>query len=107
MLNYIDIDEEYRDEEISTERYSAENQCWDKDTLDQLWNEYHICYDGRGVTPIKVADRGDGSPLIVIGCEDDGTIYFEKSYGQYRHSLSAYWIDSVIKQLQDVKKRLG
>lgn len=104
MIKYADYD--FRNEEMMIDYYSAEDQCWDKDTLNQLWREHGICYDGCGIAPVKVFQQG-AIPVVVIGNEDDGTIFFEKNkYGQYRHAFSPVWIDSVIAQLQEVKKRI-
>ena len=109
MIYYHDV---YEDAiTLDREMLSAEDQCWDADTLKQLWDEERICYDGAGILPVKVIPRGDktGEYLIAFGSEDDGTVFFDKYPGSdhYPHSFSVYWLDSVIAQLQEVKRRIA
>lgn len=102
-------------ENTMVEYISAEEQTWDKETLEELWDRYNICFDGKSIMPIKIINKDLENPMIVLGSEDDGTIYFERCcYGkpedwiedEYKNMFSAYWIDSVIEQLQEVKRRL-
>lgn len=108
MIYYRDVYEDATT--LDREILSAEDQCWDADTLKQMWDEDGICYDGRGILPVKVIPRGDKPDefLIALGYEDDGTVFFDKypNSEQYPHSFSAYWLDSVIAQLQEVKRRV-
>lgn len=113
MIQYHDFN--YRDESMVTEKISAEDQCWDKETLTQLEQEHNVIYNG-GIMPVKVISIPNGRPpLIALGFEDDGTVFFERydTYkedevaGGYRHCFSASWLDSVITQLQEVRKKIG
>ena len=109
---YVYEDEGVNKENIYTECYSAEEQEWDREALEQLWERHNIVFDGRGVKPIKIIGKDSTNPIIAFGSEDDGTIYFERDYfggeepSNYRFSCSAYWIDSIIEHLQEVKRRL-
>ena len=85
---------------------TAENQYWDKATLDELRKKYNIIFmtSGDGVMPIMIIERKNSEPLVVIGSEDDGTISFIKSYNDYENSFSSYWIDSLVADLQEAKR---
>lgn len=85
---------------------TVENQEYDEATLKQLWEELNIVFmsNGDAVRPIKIFGKKD-NPLIVIGSEDDGTICFETSYGNYTNVFSSYWIDSLIADLTEAKKK--
>ncbi len=87
---------------------SAENQCWDKQTLKQLRDEYDIIFmsEGDGATPIKVVKYGKHYG-IALGSEDDGTMFFEKYFDNYKHMFSEYWIDSLIADLHEAKKHIA
>ena len=84
---------------------SAEDQTWDKQTLQQLKDEYNIIFksSGDGVRPVKVI-KGSDDYYIAIGSEDDGTIYFDKSHGHYKDMFCTYWLDALIADLQEAKK---
>lgn len=56
------------------------------------------------VTPIKLTRDKDGNPrLIEIGIEDDGTLFF----GNQNINIHVMWIDSLINELQAVKKYIS
>lgn len=82
--------------------FRAEDQTWDGQTMRELWEKYHVYYN-RGIWGYMVIPRKTGDPLIVIGYEDDGCIRFPRSYGQYEHSFSAYWIKSILKDFDEVQ----
>lgn len=87
----------------------AEDQCWDKKTLEQLRDEYDIIFmsSGAGVTPVKVIKYGDNYG-VTLGSEDDGIIKFEQySEGNYKHMFSEYWIDKLIADLQEAKQYIA
>lgn len=44
------------------------------------------------------------SPLIAVGYEDDGTIYFNKRYMDFQDQFDSAWIDSIIADLKEVNK---
>lgn len=94
--------------------FVAEDQCWDEATLEELQTKYNIIFmtSGDGVRPIMIVEREREEPLIVIGGEDDGKIFFYKPYGQFANSLSVYWIPYLVsdllkaKEIVDLKERL-
>ena len=87
---------------------SAEDQCWDDETLKQLRNEHDIIFKsaGYGVTPVKVIKYGEHYG-VALGSEDDGTIIFEKYCDNYKHMFSEYWIDTLIADLQETKRYIA
>ena len=109
---YVYEDEWVDKENIYRECYIAEEQMWDKEALERLWESHNIIFDGHGVKPIKIIGKDSTNPIIAFGSEDDGTIQFERDYyggeepSNYRFACSAYWIDSIIEHLQEVKRRL-
>lgn len=109
---YVYEDEWVDKENIYRECYIAEEQVWDKEALERLWESHNIVFDGHGVKPIKIIGKDSTNPIIAFGSEDDGTIQFERDYyggeepSNYRFACSAYWIDSIIEHLQEVKRRL-
>lgn len=76
---------------------SADEQLWDKATLEELKENYGIVFMTAGDAVIPVLVRGD---IIYLGSEDDGTIFFEK-YGpdSFAHGFSKYWIPHLIADL--------
>ena len=81
-----------------TEEYGclfAENQSWDKETIKQLKNEYHIFYDGTGCYGFEVIPREQSDPLIRIYSEDDGFLH------KTDIEFDIYWLKSFIKNLSD------
>lgn len=86
---------------------SAEDQWWNKEALAELRDTYNIIFmsSGRGCKPILVIPRENESPLVAIGVEDDGTVYFKRDdYGNYANSFDSGWIDSLIADLQAAKE---
>lgn len=108
MINYV---EDYIENNAISEHFgegqliiSAENQVWDKQTIQQLKDDYNIIFmtNGDGVNPIKVVKIGNGYG-VAIGSKDDGTIFFNKSFGNYENSFHSSLIDSLIADLQAAK----
>lgn len=108
MIDYV---EDYVEDNAISENFgegqliiSAENQTWDKQTLQQLKDDYNIIFmtNGNGVSPVKIV-RMDNGYGVAIGSEDDGTIFFNKSFGNYENSFHSLWIDSLIADLQAAK----
>ena len=91
----------------------AENQRWDKSTLEQLREEYGIIFKSEKYahTPVKVLRDCCGLYRIVLGSEYDGTIQFEQcgsgEQKHYKHALSSYWIDELIADLQAAKSYIA
>jgi len=105
MLRYVDIpDGRYSGLWFDSDpwRLTAEDQCWDAETLRQLKEEYNVvfCTDGDGVTPIMVSKEWG----IVLGCEDDGTIYFNQKYGQPDMCFSLVWVKHFMADLKEAYK---
>ena len=99
LLQYIfirDPDDLLSDE---PEIFTAEDQCWDEETLRQLREEYNIVFmtNGDGVTPIMVSDRWG----IVLGHEDDGTIQFRYQVGQPEMCFGKIWVEDLIADLRE------
>ena len=83
--------------------FYADNQTWDKKTLKQLKDEYNVIFNG-GIMAFMVLNGGTGHPLIAVGHEDDGVIWFDRRYGQFAECFSTYWIDSVIACLRSTQQ---
>lgn len=100
MLSYV-FNENLEDDE--TMMFSAEDQRWDDDTLKQLKEEYNIVFmtSGDAVKPVMIINSNSKYPLLVIGSEDDGTLYFKRKYGQFINCFSAYWAKSLIADLEE------
>lgn len=100
MLQYV-FNTDLEDDEPMM--FSAEEQCWDDATLKQLREEYNIIFmtSGDGVMPIMILNKDSKYPLLVIGSEDDGTIFFERKYGTLAHTFSPYWVKSLIADLEE------
>lgn len=75
----------------------AEERRWDKETLEQLKNEYNVYFktEGDAVMPVLVRDGN-----VVIGGEDDGHIFFYKRHGQFIVLASESYIPALIKDLE-------
>lgn len=100
MLQYV-FNEDLEDDD--TMMFSAEDQCWDDDTLKQLKEEYNIVFmtNGDAVSPVMIINSNGKYPLFVIGSEDDGTLYFKRKNGQFTNCFSAYWAKSLIADLEE------
>ena len=106
MLQYV-WNEELEDNEPMM--FVAEDQCWDKATLKQLEKEHNIVFmtSGNGVMPIMILNKDSDNPLFVIGHEDDGTLYFDREYGNISNSFSYYWVKSLIADLEEALRICG
>lgn len=100
MLQYI-FNTDLEDDEPMM--FSAEEQCWDDATLKQLREEYNIIFmtSGDGVMPIMILNKDSKYPLLVLGSEDDGTIFFKREYGTFQNTFSPYWVKSLIADLEE------
>lgn len=85
---------------------TAQNQTWDKDTIKQLKDEYHIFFNGTGVRPVMLIPyRNNAGCCVVIGYEDDGAISFTRNEcGSFDDVMSLYWVDDLIQDLTDAKE---
>lgn len=89
--------------------FSAYDQCWNDATLKELWEEHSIIFMPDGIDAVHavmIVKREGESPLIAIGVEDDGTLYFDRRYGFFKHAFNSYWIDSLVKTLLEAKSRI-
>lgn len=84
---------------------TAEDQCWDDATLKQLRDEYNIVFmtNGDAVLPVMILNKNK-HPLLVIGSEDDGRIFFKRQYGQFTNSFSPYWVEPFVSDLREAVK---
>lgn len=89
-------------------KITAEDQSWNKETLKQLREEYDVIFmsAGDGVIPIKIFKYGEHYG-VALGSEDDGTMRFEKYFGDFKHGFSDYWIDFLIADLQEAKRYIA
>lgn len=98
MLQYIDFSD---DNDYSNDpwMFSAEDQNWDDETLRQLKEEYGVVFmtNGDGVIPVMISERWG----IVLGSEDDGTIQFQRQYGQPMMCFSKIWVEDLIADLKE------
>lgn len=100
MLRFVDnADLSDPEEDV---RFCAEDQSWDEDTLKELRDKYNIIFktSGDGVFPIMVTGSKN-NPIFVMGSEDDGTIVFRRSYGQFENAFSSYWVEPLIADLKE------
>lgn len=75
--------------------------------MKELRDEHNIIFmsSGAACKPILVIPREHEAPLVAIGVEDDGTVYFKRDdYGNYANSFDSGWIDSLIADLQAAKE---
>lgn len=84
---------------------SAEGQEWDAATLKQLRDEYNIVYN-NGCHPILIL-KEDNEYFLVIGHEDDGRIWFERKYGQFKNRFHVSWAEKLIQNLEEAVKLTG
>lgn len=104
VINWEDVSSNDK-EANSPIMLSAEDQRWDKDTLKELKEKYNIFFMSNNTDsmhPIMIRDN-----ICYIGHEDDGIIYFDRKYGHPTNGFSAYWIDSLMNELNEVKKYLN
>ena len=89
--------------------FVAEEQSWDKATLKQLKEEHDIIFktSGDAVMPIMIINKDSDNPLFAIGHEYDGTIQFDREYGNLSHCFSYYWVKSLIADLEEALKVCG
>jgi hypothetical protein len=92
---------------------SAEEQHWDEATLNELKEKHNIIFmtSSNAVFAFKIIERNEtffghliDSPIIAVGSEDDGTLYFNKNKGVFKNRFDSSWIDSIIADLQKVKE---
>lgn len=90
--------------------FSVDDQWWNKEAIQELRDEYNIIFmsSGRGCIPVKIIPRDGEPPLVALGVEDDGTLYFRRNgFGGYENSFDSSWIDSLIADLQEAKAKIN
>ena len=97
MLRYVDMPEDRWGNDPWV--FSADDQCWDDETLLQLKTEYNVIFmtAGRGVIPVMISDQWG----LVLGVEDDGTLYFKRQYGQPEMCFSEEWAQFLIADMKE------
>lgn len=81
----------------------SENQEWDDKTVEQLRKEYHIFYDRSSHIAVMLEgfSKKHGG-MVVLGFEDDGTIYFHKDeHLKFKAAFHSRMLPSVLKELHD------
>lgn len=79
----------------------SENQEWDDKTVEQLRKEYHIFYDRSSHIAVMLEgfSKKHGG-MVVLGFEDDGTIYFHKDeHLKYKAAFHSRMLPAVLKEL--------
>lgn len=75
---------------------SADNQEWSAAATQEL-NELDIFFNNNGVTPVRLIKRHNSNPLIQLGTEDDGTIYFHDT----DPCFDIYWARHLVFDLEE------
>ncbi len=81
----------------------SENQEWDDKTVEQLRKEYHIFYDRSSHIAVMLEgfSKKHGG-MVVLGFEDDGTIYFHKDeHLKFKAAFHSRMLPAVLKELHD------
>lgn len=104
MIDYLYDTMETMD--ILHETYVVQGQTYDNKTLKELEQKHNIFFlnGDNGCTPIKVVPRKERNPLIVLGYEDDGCIWFETRFGSYRNAFDSSLIDGLITDLTAARR---
>lgn len=102
MLDEIRYDDEcYSDASLEI---STQDQIWDKESLKEL-NDMGIFFmSGKrdACIPVRVINEDYYTrPMIEIGSEDDGTLFFGCDDSK---TFSSHWIDGLIEDLKAAKK---
>ncbi len=79
---------------------SAPDQVYTKEFLKEIREEDLVIYDGKACHAVRIIPRKNMNPLFEILGEDDGHLF------SYDHSIDfdLYWVDGLIKQLEDAKR---
>ena len=98
------IPNEMRDASHEPLMFYAEDQTWDAETIQELREKYNVIYNG-GIRAYRIVPRKDSQlpPFVIVGHEDDGIIQFSRDYGYYEDCFSSYWLNSIIRDLEEVK----
>ena len=79
----------------------APDQEFTKKFLEEIKKEDNVIFNGAGVHAVRIIPRANASdPLVELIGEDDGHLF---SYDE-RVIFSMYWVDLLIKQLQEAKE---
>lgn len=86
---------------------NSKNQEWCDEQTQKELAEMNVVFSGKGVIPIKIIYRDEHSnPLIELGCEDDGCIFFHEYKNSFNHSqvFDAHWVRALIEDLESALK---
>lgn len=108
MITYSNCNEDL-DVIVSDEAelYVAADQVWDYNTIEELKNKYRVFFQTNPEDDAHIAFKYADEQTIAIGYEDDGTIYFDvDEKGNYKHTFSTYWLNSILSDLSCLKKNI-
>lgn len=74
----------------------VKGQEWSNQEAQKELKEIDIHFASCGVLPVRIIKRKNYNPLIQIGSEDDGHIWFSED-----SSFDIYWVDCLISDLKD------
>lgn len=77
----------------------AEDQEWGHPKVKKQLLELGIIFHHGGVTPIRIIPRENCNPLLQLGGEDDGHIWFKKDAND-DNVFDVYWATTLIKDLR-------
>lgn len=77
---------------------SASDQEWKRRKTQEELQKIGIFMQSCGVRPVMLIERsGDLNPLVIVGDEDDGTMFF----GADPSTFDLYWARHLINDLED------
>ncbi len=77
---------------------TASNQVWSNKTTQSELRALGIYMQSCGVLPVMLIERSGLNPLVLIGEEDDGTIFFKN---ERCRTFDLYWARHLINDLED------
>ena len=88
---------------MSVQRYRCQNpdDIYTDSGIKELWDKHKILHEG--VFGIQIIPRENYNPIIKLGMEDDGTIFFHDKSPEF----DSYWLDSLIKLLEMTKEKIA
>ena len=76
---------------------SASDQEWSRRKTQEELQKIGIFMQSCGVCPVMIIERNNHNPLVVIGDEDDGTMFFQED----PKTFDLYWARHLINDLED------
>lgn len=99
----------YSFEDDGVQYINSKNQEWNDEQTQKELADMNVVFSGKGVIPIKIIYRDNQSnPLIELGSEDDGCIFFGEFKNSLNHSqvFNAHWIRALIDDLKAALKTI-